>query len=235
MNKPILILISANSEWRVVRSLYTNVGILTTPFGEAFSCQIDGHEIIYCFGGWGKISAAASAQYAITRWQPALVINLGTCGGLAGAAQRGDVIAAEKTLVYDIYEQMGDPQQAVDFYASACGAGLLQDPLPDGVRRTVLVSADRDIFTDQVVELREKYDACAADWESGAIAWVAARNQVPCLILRGVSDVVGPNGGEAYVDPDVFESGSRTVMTGLMESLPFWLTRFDTQTGVSKD
>ena len=38
----------------------------------------------------------------------------------------------------------------------------------------------------------------ALDWESGAIAWVAARNQTRCLILRGVTDLVGEAGDEAY-------------------------------------
>ena len=45
----------------------------------------------------------------------------------------------------------------------------------------------------------------AADWESGAIAWTAARNGVPCLILRAVSDLVDSLGGEVYDDAAEFE------------------------------
>ena len=41
-----------------------------------------------------------------------------------------------------------------------------------------------------VRRLRDELGAVACDWESGAIAWVAARNHLPCLILRGVSDLV---------------------------------------------
>ena len=34
--------------------------------------------ILFLHGGWGKIAATASAQYAIDRWNPCLLINLGT-------------------------------------------------------------------------------------------------------------------------------------------------------------
>jgi len=69
----------------------------------------------------------------------------------------------------------------------------------------------------------KRYGASAADWESGAIAWVAARNQRRCLILRGVSDLVGVDGGEAYSEPSAFVAGTQTVMQQLLDSLPDWL------------
>ncbi|RPI83169.1 MAG: hypothetical protein EHM41_16570 [Chloroflexi bacterium] len=45
----------------------------------------------------GKISAAASTQYIIDRWNPDLLINLGTCGGFEGCIERGAVVLVEKT------------------------------------------------------------------------------------------------------------------------------------------
>jgi len=72
--------------------------------------------------------------------------------------------------------------------------------------------------------LREKYGAVAADWESGAIAWTAARNSMPCLILRAVSDLVDPAGGEVYDDYAEFERRSLEIMRALLAVLPAWLT-----------
>ena len=91
------------------------------------------------------------------------------------------------------------------------------------MRRTRLVSADRDILPEDIRQLRERYDAVAADWESGAIAWVAKRNNIRCLILRGVSDLVDTNGGEAYGQLDVFHAGSTKIMGSLLNSLEDWL------------
>jgi vancomycin resistance protein YoaR len=91
------------------------------------------------------------------------------------------------------------------------------------VVRGLLVSADRDILTGDIPGLVEKYGAVAADWESGAIAWVAQKNGLRCLILRGVTDLVGATGGEAYGNIQVFHENTRMVMKTLIEQLPDWL------------
>jgi adenosylhomocysteine nucleosidase len=73
--------------------------------------------------------------------------------------------------------------------------------------------------------LIQKYGAVAADWESGAIAWVANRNGTRLLILRAVSDLVGGDGGEAYGNYDLFIARTKEVMRGLFEILPEWLNK----------
>ena len=84
-----VILISAGGEWRSLRKLFPADPCLSSPFGEYFTRLVDGHRCTFFFGGWGKIAAAASAQYVIDRWQPDLLVNLGTCGGFAGQHREG--------------------------------------------------------------------------------------------------------------------------------------------------
>jgi adenosylhomocysteine nucleosidase len=52
------------------------------------------------------------------------------------------------------------------------------------VRRALLVSADRDVQVGDIPRFKARYTAIAADWESGAIAYVAARNKVRCSFCR---------------------------------------------------
>jgi len=85
-----------------------------------------------------------------------------------------------------------------------------------------LVSADRDIVSGDIPDLIKKYDAVAADWESGAIAWVAQKNGIKCLILRGVTDLVSTEAGEAYGDYDLFSQRTKEVMRKLFDQLPKW-------------
>ena len=219
----VVVIISAGAEWRVTREGFPDAAFDTYPFGEWFTAQLAGREVVFIRGGWGKISAAASAQYALARWSPSVVVNLGTCGGFAGLIERGTVILAERTLVYDIIEQMGDAQAALDHYTVALDLTWLQEPYPHPVRRGLLVSADRDICPVDIPMLRGQFGAVAADWESGAISWVCARNNTRCLILRGVSDLVSEEGGEAYQAMQVFQDGARRVMQGLLSALPAWL------------
>jgi adenosylhomocysteine nucleosidase len=218
-----VVLISANAEWRAVKELRPSEDYQSSPLGEWFGTEIAGQSAVFFHGGWGKIAAAASAQYVIDRWQPSLVVNLGTAGGFAGAIQTGEVILVEETLVYDIIEQMGDYQQALDHYTTRLDLSWLPQPYPQPVRRARLVSADRDILLADIPMLREKFSAVAADWESGAIAWVAQRNGIRCLILRAVTDLVSASGGEAYGAIEVFHARARTVMAELLHFLPEWV------------
>jgi adenosylhomocysteine nucleosidase len=221
----IVIVISADAEWRAVRPRLEGATMLTTPYGEAaVQPAPDGrHRLVFIHGGWGKIAAAASAQYAIDRWAPELLINLGTCGGFAGDIAPGTVLLVDFTLVYDVLEQMGDGEAALAHYATELDLSWLPARLPGPVLRTMLLSADRDIVAGEIQGLRERYGAVAADWESGAIAFVARRNGVRCLILRAVSDVVSPDGGEAYGDVALFQARTNEVMGHLLDALPEWL------------
>lgn len=220
----ICVVVSADAEWRAVRRLFPDAELGTTPFGEYFprtftqDARSIGATVLH--GGWGKVSAAASAQHALDRWRPELIVNLGTCGGFAGRIERGEIVMAERTVIYDIIEQMGSAQAAIEHYAEAIDLSWLPPVLPVPVRRALLLSADRDLLPGDVERLHAEHGAVVGDWESGAIAWVAARNNVRCLILRCVSDIVGTHGGEAYEDPALFAREAHDAMARLFELLP---------------
>jgi adenosylhomocysteine nucleosidase len=223
----IVILVSANAEWRVVKELFPNLEMQSTPFGETIHLTLGAWNLTLLHGGWGKISAAATAQYAIDHFQPDLLVNLGTCGGFAGRVETGTTILVERTLVYDIIEQMGDADEAIQHYAVDVDLSWLNVDekwlVDHGTRRELLVSADRDIVAEDIPMLIQKYGAVAADWESGAIAWVTKMNGTRLLILRGVTDLVGGDGGEAYGNIGLFHERTKTVMKKLFDQLPSWL------------
>jgi adenosylhomocysteine nucleosidase len=226
----VVVVVSADTEWKVLVPLVPGAQLAPSPFGQWFAHEVGSsrrrHQVLFFHGGWGKIAAAGSTQYAIDRWKPELIVNLGTCGGFRGLIQKGEVVLADKTVVYDIVEQMGDSAEAIASYATDIDVAWAGNDLPPGVRRGPLVSADRDLRAAEVDGLHQKYGAVAGDWESGAIAWVARRNRVPVVILRGVSDLVGVEGGEAYANLSAFEAGARVVMKNLLDQLPNWLDRW---------
>ncbi|MGC9520712.1 MAG: hypothetical protein ACP5HG_02385 [Anaerolineae bacterium] len=227
-----VVVVSANAEWEIVRDSlperYVGGREMRTPYGQAFDGRVSFDRglapIVFLHGGWGKIDAAASAQYAIDRWRPDVLMNLGTCGGFAGEIDRGTIVMATKTLVYDIVEQMSDPEAAFAHYTTTMDLSWLKGPPPIPVQRGLLLSGDRDLVAEEISELRQRFGGTAGDWESGAIAHVASRNRTRCLILRGVTDLVGPDGGEAYDGTlAFFRESARRVMTRLLDSLPGWL------------
>lgn len=203
---------------------YHPANLEPTPFGDCFHLKLSsGDELVFLHGGWGKIKAAGSTQYAISRWNPKLIINLGTCGGFAGQVDINEVILVEKTIVYDLIEQMLDPDVAIRAYTTELDLSFLNEPYPQPVRRTLLVSGDCDLVAGEIPELMRKYGAVAGDWESGAIAFISKANNVPCLILRGVSDLVGSDGGEVYDNIDLFAERATGVMLNLLGHLEGWV------------
>jgi adenosylhomocysteine nucleosidase len=227
----VVVLVSANAEWKVVRSIYPAATYQRSPWGEFFETSVRvgarRQAVVYVQGGWGKVAAAGSTQYVIDRWKPALLVNLGTCGGFGVDIRRFDVVLVDRTIIYDIKEAMGDSAAAIADYSTTIDLGWLGRSYPTAVRRTMLVSADRDLVPADIAGLTAKYGAVAGDWESGAIAYTCARNAQRVLILRGVSDLVTVAGGEAYGNVQVFEEGTRTVMTALVGQLPKWLAMLE--------
>ena len=226
----VVVIISANIEWQVICTLFPQSEPQSSPLGQWFVVDLAiGSRIepvLFFHGGWGKIAAAASTQYVIDHWSPRLLVNLGTCGGFEGEIEKGTILLVERTLVYDIIEQIGDYDEHIAHYTTSLDLSWLGDDYPHAVQRTLLVSADRDLLAEDIPRLKTDYGAVAGDWESGAIAWVAARNGTRCLILRGVTDLVGGSGGEAYEgNIHVFVEGTKKILGQLVETLPAWLAK----------
>lgn len=225
----VVVLISANVEWKAVCGLFLSEKPQSSPTGEWFTTDLRISEhlepIVFHHGGWGKVSAAASTQYVIDHWEPDLLINLGTCGGFEGEVDLGTVLLVERTLIYDIYEQMTDPMEAIRHYSTDVDLSWLAEPLPMNVRRSLLVSADRDLHAGEISQLKSDYGAIAGDWESGAIAYVAARNGKRCLILREVSDLVSTEGGEVYGEFELYVERTEAIMHRLIDALPAWIEK----------
>lgn len=222
----VCILVSAGAEWRALVPHYPHAIVETTPYGECFKAWLAGQAVCFIQGGWGKVAAAGSTQYAIDRWLPDRLINLGTCGGFRGQVTRGDVILAHRTVIYDIYEQMSDPEAAIACYSIDLDLSWLPESPPQPVKVGTMVSADRDLVPQDIPTLISKYGALVADWESGAIAWVAKRNNTLCMILRAVSDLVGDDGGEADGNYAFFEEQCVPIMANFAQYLPAWLKAF---------
>jgi adenosylhomocysteine nucleosidase len=103
----VVVLISANAEWRPTKDILKPTRVERSPYGEVFTHAVAGEPVVFLHGGWGKTAAAASTEYAISRWRPDLLINLGTCGGVAGRVERYQRLLVTRTVIHDIQESDG--------------------------------------------------------------------------------------------------------------------------------
>lgn len=217
----IAVVISAFGEWHAVKVLFPNVTCEQYLYGECFTTTVQAIPVTFFHTGWGKTASAGALQYILDHDKPDLVINLGTCGGFADAAERGDMILVERTLIYDIVEMM-DTADVTDYYASSLDLSWLAEPDPFPVRRGLIASADSDLLPQNISRLKAS-GALAADWESASLAWVAKKNNARLLILRAVSDLVSEAGGEVYDQIEVFNDRAGEIMGMLVDQLPGWV------------
>jgi adenosylhomocysteine nucleosidase len=220
------ILISAGSEWRALLSHFPRAKTLPTSYGEVFTTSIASREVCFFHTGWGKVASAGGTQYAIDRWSPRWLVNLGTCGGVEGLVDVNDIILAQETIIYDIIEGMSSYQAAIEHYAVQPNLDWLGTNLPFKVKRLKLFSADRDIRPVDVSGILRQFGAAAADWESGAFAWVCARNHKDWLVLRTVTDLVSDQHGEALGNADLWKQRTVQAMQVLLNHLPWLIERY---------
>ncbi len=191
-----------------------------TPYGEWFVHRLGAEDVIFFHGGYAKVAAAGSTQYAIDRWHPALLVNLGTCGGFGGERKVGDIVLASETTIYDIIERMGDPDEAIADFRTRLDTSAWPARLAGRVTVAPIISADRDLDPAAVAQLHARFHTGVGDWESGAIAWVAAHNHTRVLVLRGVTDLVdAPGGDPTYNNVGAWERASVAVMASLIALL----------------
>ncbi len=217
-----VVIVSANAEWRALLAAVKpeSSDLKPSPYGQWFVGKLPNVEkpILFFHGGWGKVDAAASAQWAISKWNPQLVVNIGTAGGFPGRVKEGEIVFATQTIIYDIVERMGSATAAIQDYATKL------DSPPPGLAGLVIpsaiLSADQDIDPRRVPELMQTYNAVAADWESAAIARICKKNNVRVMVLRGISDVVDVSGSRTYNNAADFEAQSKKIMLKLLSFLP---------------
>ena len=222
---PFLVIVSADAEWRAVAALFPDSNMERAPFGEYFHYNLGAWEGVVMHGGWGKVDAAASAQYGIAKMAPVRHRQSWDVRGNRRTDRQIRDRAGPTHLDLRHHQRMCDSAEAIRCYTTTIDLAWLESPsLPSPVRRVLLVSADRDLVPRDVPMLRRLYGAVVVDWESGAIARVAQRNETRVLILRGVSDLVSEESdSDTYGRPDVFDERVTAIMQRLFDVLPKWL------------
>ncbi len=61
----IVVFLSANAEWKAVKEIFPDLEIQVSPLGEFANLIPNALHLILFHGGWGEISAAATAQYGL--------------------------------------------------------------------------------------------------------------------------------------------------------------------------
>ncbi len=159
--------------------------------------------VAQCFPG--KVNAALCAQAMIDLFSPRMVLNLGVAGGIGENVHIGDVVIATSCVEYDFDTsdidgcpagQMtlpGEDPEPIRFLpcdpAAAQTLAHAGESLYGHAHLGVVATGDRFVADPQFGGyLQKEFGALACEMEGGAIAHVCLVNQVPCAVLRTISD-----------------------------------------------
>lgn len=152
----------------------------------------------------GKVNAALCAQALIDFYAPRLVLNIGVAGGIGENVHIGDVVLATACVEYDFdtsaldncpVGQMSLPGVEGLVIQLPCDRDLTQllakeaQRLYGRVHLGVVATGDKFVADPQLGDwLQKEFGAMACEMEGGAIAHACLVNQVPCAVLRTISD-----------------------------------------------
>jgi adenosylhomocysteine nucleosidase len=189
--------------------------------------RIDGHHVLLTEAGVGKVAAAVVGSLLLDRFGCRGLIFSGVAGGLDPGLSIGDIVIAAELVQHDYgavvggrlkpfrpgTAPIGEARESPPFVMSpglqrAIAdhiAGFALPPFAAGnATRPGRVLLGRVLSGDQFVNcaltrdrLHADFGGQAVEMEGAALAQVAERFGVPCIVVRCLSDLAG---GESHVD-----------------------------------
>ncbi len=202
-----------------------------------YTGNISDHEIILAKSGVGKVCAAINTQYIIDKFNPDYIINTGVAGAIAQELEVGDIVIATSLVQHDFDATAlgyvkgyactgGDNQKPTYFYTDEKLINAFEKAVGSvhtvsKIHKGLIATGDMFIGTpDKKSELRSLFNAMAAEMESSAIAQCANSNNVPCLVVRTISDLADCTANKPFaeVEKQMAELSASTIEI-LLDSL----------------
>jgi adenosylhomocysteine nucleosidase len=193
--------------------------------------RIDGHPVVLAEAGVGKVAVALVGSLLLDRFGCRGLIFSGVAGGLDPGLAIGDIVIADELIQHDYGAMIagrlkafhpgtppiGEPKRSPPFILDPRLRQAIADhiagfTLPPfqagGSTRPGRVLLGRVLTGDQFVNcvemrdrLRSDFGGQAVEMEGAALAQVAERFGVPCVVVRCLSDLAG---AESHLDSASF-------------------------------
>lgn len=234
---PLLVLSAVAAELQLLISSLSERRQVEHPAWPVITGRLAGASLICCAAGPGTANAAGATAALIERYQPQLVLMTGCGGACPGSGLAiGDLTIAAEELFADLgvmtpegwldMQEMGLPlvtlegdrhfnriplDGALTEQALRCAGSLGLKPLK-GTFATVAACSGT---TARGLELAQRYGVVCENMEGAAAALVCLRYGVPCLEIRGISNLVEDRDRTGWDIPAAVQAAQGFVITFL--------------------
>lgn len=199
---------------------------------EIFKGNLYGKDVVLMQSGIGKVNAAICATLLIQEYQPEMIINTGSAGGLGATLAVGDIVISQSVLHHDVvatafgYELGQVPGMPARYLADEKLIEYTQQAIENNNLKAhigLIVSGDSFIgSSEQKQEILVNFkESLAVEMEAAAVAQTCHQFEVPFIITRAISDLAN---GEAEMSFEEFLKvacvSSSKIVKSLIETLP---------------
>lgn len=184
--KPYLSLIGRVKDERVKG----NTPIYTISAGDKYLTVIN--------SGVGEIASAAATQKLISEYGVECIFNYGYAGSLSTELKFGDIVAVNGVLHYEYDISPVSPDMRPYMYREigteiiTCDVQPLLDAKPD--LKCAVCASGNLLINKEKMRNRLKALGCAlCEMEAAGVALTAFRNDIPCYLLKIISDNADEN------------------------------------------
>ena len=207
------IIVAEEKELIAVKNITTNIEEIKIYEKIFYKGLIRDREVIIVKSNVGKVNSSRVCQILIDKFNPSLIINVGTAGSVENILEIGDVVVANKLVQYDFDvtpfgRKLGEIENIGQYIK--VDEELLS--LFDNLNVTIgcIASGDKFIVNNEEKDnIRNIFNALCIEMEGASIAQVCYLDEVPFLVIRSITDKLD---GSSKIDFETFlESSSKKV------------------------
>ena len=161
--------------------------------------EIKNKKVVVCKSGVGKVNASVTATIMIITFNPQIIVNIGTAGGLVEKQNTLDIVISKDIIQHDYDTSYIDGELGIGIRSSSdyqlrkiVEEAFIESGLSADIYIGDIISGDLFVGeTEKIVELKKKFPtAIACEMEAGAIAQTCEKLGVPFIVVRSLSDIV---------------------------------------------
>lgn len=212
------IIVAMEEEKNAVQELMEDFELEESYELDFYKGKIQGKKCILVQSGVGKVNAARTAQILIDKYKVNRVINVGAAASINPMLKIGDILIGKYVVQHDFdITAFGHSKGYITGVGNnvRCDSDFLykieeklkkekdfkkKDNIRDYDIRTGIV-ATGDVFCSEIDmrdEIRGTFNADAVDMECGAIGQVCYLDNIPFIVIRGISDTPDGENAETF-------------------------------------
>lgn len=181
---------------------------------------INNVQVVLIESGVGKVNAARTTQVLIENFRVDAIINVGSAGSANDELNIGDIVIGDKLVQHDFdITAFGHNKGFISNIGQYIESDeLLIQKMKEAISKIndttfkikIGTIASGDIFCTNIEmknKINKKFNADAIEMEGAAIAQVCKLDNIPFIIVRGISD--NPNGENEITFDKYLETASK--------------------------